>query len=179
MIHDNDNTLPTEEWRPVPSIPDIEASSHGRIRRKPYTGAMPNGGIRVYEATPRFGSICQSSREARSLFFIVRYSGIGNIKVHFAVCEAFHGRNTDGRNGVRHLNENGLDNRPENLCWASQKVNMNDPSFKSYLKRRISQRARSNLSAREKRAGIYDSILDLGMRLKASNDNRNNERKAA
>jgi len=176
MHHDNDN-LPIEEWRQVPSLPDIEASSHGRIRRKPHVGVMPHGGLRMYQAEPRFGCVTQSMSDARSLHFGVYYRGIGNIKVHFAVCEAFHGPNPDKKKGVRHLNENGLDNRPNNLRWASQKVNLNDPVFKKYQSRRVSPKAKTGMTKQEKRAGVYDSILDIAeMRqriyvARAANDN--------
>lgn len=158
---DNDN-LPEEEWRQVPSIPDLEASSHGRVRRKPHIGTMPHGGARLYQSKPRFGQITQASKDARHLYFGVVYHGIGNVKVHFAVCEAFHGVNPDGKKGVRHLNENGLDNRPGNLCWASQKINLNDPVFKDYQRKRVSPLARTAMTKKEKRAGIYDSIKDIG-----------------
>lgn len=174
MTYDNDN-LPIEEWRQVPSLPDVEASSHGRVRRKPHTGIMPHGGARLYKAEPRFGVVTQSSAEARSLHFAVYYRGIGNIKCHFAVCEAFHGPNPDGKKGVRHLNENGLDNRPSNLCWASQKTNLNDPEIKWYHRNRVSPWIRTGMTKREKRAGIYESILDIGIAQKAAreaNDNR-------
>jgi len=176
VIIDNDN-LPVEEWRQVPSILEVEASSHGRIRRKPHTGIMPHGGTREYKSEPRFGSITSASKDARHLYFNVLYRGIGNVKVHFAVCEAFHGTNPDGSSGVRHLNENGLDNRPTNLRWDSQKINLNDPAFKSYQRRRVSPKSNSRLSKREKRSGIYDSILDIGMmmmekrKIRADNDN--------
>lgn len=177
VIADNDN-LPEEEWRQVPSIPDLEASSHGRVRRKPHIGIMPHGGTRIYKSEPRFGQITSASKGARHLYFNMVYYGIGNVKVHFAVCEAFHGPNPDGKKGVRHLNENGLDNRPVNLRWSSQKINLNDPVFKQYLKRRVSPKARTGMTKEEKRAGIYDSILDIAnMRqaiyaARAANDNK-------
>lgn len=177
MVDASNDNLPPEEWRVVPSYPEIEASTHGRIRRKPYYGVMPHGVMRIYHSSPRFGAITSSSTDARHLYFNVAYRGIGNVKVHFAVCEAFHGRNPDGRNGVRHLNENGLDNRPSNLRWSSQKINLNDPAFKKYQRRRVSPKARTKMTKQEKRAGIYDSILDIAQmrqriyKLQAANDN--------
>jgi hypothetical protein len=176
LIAENDN-LPKEEWRSVPSIPDLEASSHGRIRRLPHTGVMPHGGVRLYKSDPTFGTIRSASKDARHLFFGVSYRGIGNVKVHFAVCEAFHGKAPDGNRRVRHLNENGLDNRPVNLVWDRQKVNMNDPILKKYHSKRISPKSASPLTKAEKRAGIYDSIKDValravGLRIAAANDNK-------
>lgn len=178
MYADNDN-LPDEEWRDVPSIPGLRASSHGRICLMPFERRMPHGGLRWYHPAPTFGVITRSSKDARHLYFIYRYGSLKrNIKIHFAVCEAFNGRNTDGNNGVRHLNENGLDNRPQNLRWSSQKVNLNDPDFISYTSRRPSPRTKSDKTKQEKRAGIYDSILDIAeMRQRiyssrAANDNQ-------
>lgn len=176
LIAENDN-LPKEEWRPVPSMPDLEASSHGRIRRLPHTGVMPHGGTRLYKSDPTFGTIRSASKDARHLFFGVSYRGIGNVKVHFAVCEAFHGLAPEGKKRVRHLNENGLDNRPCNLVWDHQKVNMNDPVLKSYQRKRVSPRASSSLTKAQKRAGIYDSIKDVALRaaalrLASANDNK-------
>lgn len=65
----------------------------------------------------------------------------GNIKVHQAVCEAFHGpRPFDGA-VVIHLDENGLNNRPENLRWGTQKENLNMPKVKAYHRSRKGARS--------------------------------------
>ncbi len=129
MKHDNDN-LPQEIWRDCPSYPGFQASSHGRIKRLPRIGYMPHGGTRVYMGKPLFGSVCKSSKDARHLYFSRRYRDVGNIKIHFAVCEAFHGVPQNGCKRVRHLNENGLDNRPENLMWADQKNKFERSTYK-------------------------------------------------
>lgn len=183
MKHDNDN-LPAEEWRPVPSKPGIEASSHGRIRRLPHVSTMPKGGTRTYSSEPRFGQITRSAKDARHLYFNMVYSGIGNIKVHAAVCEAFHGPKPHNAKGVRHLNENSLDNRPANLRWDTHVANMNDPDLKEYHCKRPRDIHLSNIPKREKRKGLYDSILDVGLmqlelRSKPANDNSKPVRKAA
>jgi hypothetical protein len=174
----DDVDLPREVWRAVPSLQCIEASSHGRIRKKPSVARMPNGTLREYSPKPTFGQITSALRGARSLRFNVVYRSIGNVKVHAAVCEAFHGPNPDPRKGVRHLNENGLDNRPENLMWASQKVNINDPKVKRYHYERISPFCRAVMSKQEKRRGIYENIIDIGMyqrELRASNRRATND----
>lgn len=153
-------SLPDEEWRRVPSIPGLWASSHGRIKRDPFARPMPHGGIRVYVGEPTFGVIRQAVRDARHLYFGYRYRTLGNVKVHVAVCEAFHGAKPDWAAGVRHLNENGLDNRPSNLEWSTQRRNLNDPAFRQYQRTR-GVRHISSMPKYEKRAGIYDSILDV------------------
>ena len=173
IANDNDWQLPEEIWLPIPSRPGIEASSHGRIRQLPFEGKMPNGTPRMYAGKPSFGSICSSSWDARHLYLIRRIRG-KNLKVHFGVCEAFHGKNPSGKSGVRHLNENGLDNRPENLMWADQKTNLNDPDIKWFHRHRVSPLSGDTRPKREKRAGIYDSIRDIGLfqlEMRAANDN--------
>lgn len=46
--------------------------------------------------------------------------------VHIAVCSAFHGEKPDPKSQVRHLDGNSLNNRPDNLAWASAKQNHSD-----------------------------------------------------
>jgi len=116
--------LPEEVWRPVPSKPGLEASSHGRIRIEGKTA-------------PTFGVITASSRGARHRYFGRHIKGIGNIKVHQAVCEAFHGPRPFDTAIVIHKNENGLDNRPDNVRWGTQKENMNMPRFLAYCRSRV------------------------------------------
>lgn len=124
-----------EVWKPVPSMPELEASSHGRVRRLPHVKKMPHGGDRTYSSKPVFGYVTRAAKLARHVYFGVYYSGIGNVKVHRAVCEAFHGAPSQGQ-VVLHLNENSLDNRPENLAWGSQKQNLNAPRLKKYHRAR-------------------------------------------
>lgn len=170
------NNLPVEEWRVVPSVPSLEASSHGRVRVIPFVGTMPYGGARNYGGYEYFGNLRKSSRDARHMYFATVVKG-KNVKIHFAVCEAFNGKNPSGLSGVRHLNENSLDNRPANLCWDDQKTNMNDPNIKSFHSRRVSPKSGDTRSKREKRYGIYDSIEDIGLMQRelrarrAANDN--------
>ena len=56
----------------------------------------------------------------------------GNIKIHQAVCEAFHGPKPFPEAVVIHLDEDGHNNRPENLKWGTQKENLNMPKFKAW-----------------------------------------------
>ena len=65
----------------------------------------------------------------------------GNIKVHQAVCEAFHGPRPFPNAVVIHLNENGLDNSAGNLKWGTQKENLNAERFIQYRMARKPERA--------------------------------------
>jgi len=63
----------------------------------------------------------------------------GNIKVHRLVCEAFHGPPPFDRAVVIHLDENALNNKPENLKWGTQKENLNMPGYIAYCKSRTGE----------------------------------------
>lgn len=118
--------LPEEVWLPVPSKSGLEASSHGRIKIDGKTA-------------PTFGVITASARNARHRYFGRHIKGIGNIKVHQAVCEAFNGPRPFPKAVVLHLNENGLDNRPSNLAWGTQRENLNMPRFIEYCRSRTGE----------------------------------------
>lgn len=49
--------------------------------------------------------------------------------VHRLVCEAFHGPAPKDKPMARHVNGNALDNRAENLAWASQPENEADKAI--------------------------------------------------
>jgi hypothetical protein len=53
-------------------------------------------------------------------------------KVHQLVCEAFHGPKPFSTAVVIHLDEDGHNNRPENLKWGTQKENLNMPKYKAW-----------------------------------------------
>lgn len=125
-----------EIWKPVPSMPGVKASSLGRILLPQRAAEMPNGGIRIYKPKPIFGTKTKASKNARHTYMGVFSKFFGNIKVHRAVCEAFHGPKPFEKAVVIHLNEDATDNRPENLKWGTQKENLNMPGFIKYCKSR-------------------------------------------
>src|SRR6267154_2026886 len=96
-----------EIWKPVPSLPGIEASSFGRVR----SGT----------AKPTFGTWDkEEERHVRRL----NVSGKQvTFRVHFAVCEAFHGPRPFAMAVVMHDDENSRNNREENLKWGTQEQN--------------------------------------------------------
>lgn len=119
-----------EEWRPVPSVEGWEASSEGRVRRVPHERPMPNGGTRTYGGTPRTGYRAPDGR------YEFNDSKGRTVRVHQAVCEAFHGPKPFQEAVVIHLDEDNGNNRPENLAWGTQRQNLNAPGFKDYCRGR-------------------------------------------
>jgi hypothetical protein len=119
-----------EEWKTPPSLPDYEVSSFGRVRRKTYLRSMPKGGLRSYGGEPHFGVWAKDQRRRIFVYKSRTY------KVHRLVCEAFNGPQPHPKSVVMHINEDSNDNRPENLCWGTQKENLNAPGFVRYCKGR-------------------------------------------
>lgn len=122
-----------EIWRDVPSLPDVLASSEGRIMMIPYRGSMPRGGERPYGGKPTFG--VWSTQDAR---FILGIRG-HTYKVARLVAEAFHGPEPFEGAVVMHLDENAANNRADNLAWGTQKENLNAPGFLTYCRGRTGE----------------------------------------
>jgi hypothetical protein len=93
-----------------------------------------HGGYRLYTPKPVRGVVTRANKDASHSYRGVYSRFFGNIKVHRAVCEAFHGPKPFPEAVVIHLDENAHNNRPENLKWGTQKENLNMPKFKAYLR---------------------------------------------
>lgn len=144
----------TEEiWKQVPSMPGIQVSSLGRVLLPSGTARMPNGGIRSYNPKPGYGHKTKASKTARHAYMGLSTRKYGNLKVHRLVCEAFHGPAPDGKPIVIHLDENSLNNRPENLKWGTQKENLNMPGFIEYCKGRTGENNPFTKGRKRKGAG--------------------------
>ena len=126
----------SEIWREVPGKPEFLASSWGRILRQPHFGAMPHGGYRLYLPEPTYGYDATSKRGAKHVYKNCMYRGVGTQKVHQLVCAAFHGPKPFEGAVVIHLDEDGCNNRPDNLKWGTQKENLNAPGFLDYCRTR-------------------------------------------
>ena len=126
----------------IANIPGALARSDGKIKLPEAKAAMPNGGERVYKTKWVLGGRRKSSKTARHEYYGVLYRG-KNYKIHRLICEAFHGPAPEGKPVVLHLNENALDNRPENLRWGTQKENLNMPGFIAYCKSRTGEHSPS------------------------------------
>lgn len=128
-----------EHWKPVPSKPGLMASSFGRVKLPDGTAKLPNGGVREYKPQPTYGIKTKASKTARHEYMGLYNKKYGNIKIHRMVCEAFHGLAPFERAVVIHIDENALNNRPENLRWGTQKENLNMPKFIEYCKSRTGE----------------------------------------
>jgi hypothetical protein len=131
--------MENEEWRLVPSKPEILVSNFGRVLFPERRAAMPMGNIRLYKPKPSFGIKTKACKTARHEYMGVYNRFFGNLKVHRLVCEAFHGPAPEGKNVVLHLDEDATNNKPENLRWGTQKENLNMPKFIEYCKGRIGE----------------------------------------
>ena len=127
-----------EIWKPVPSK-GVAASSWGRICKFPVRKKMPHGGYRLYRAKPTYGVVAKASKKAKHTYMNVYYRGIGNIKVHRAVCEAFHGSPTKDKPCCLHMDGDAHNNKPENLKWGAQRENLNHPKFLEYCRSRTGE----------------------------------------
>ena len=121
--------------KPIPSVSGAFANCSGEIKLPESETEMPNGGVRKYATKWIKGVKRRASKSARHEYFAVMYRG-KNLKIHRLVCEAFHGPAPSGKPIVLHLNEDALDNRPENLRWGTQKENLNMPKFLEYCRGR-------------------------------------------
>ena len=143
-----------EIWKPVPSKPGMMASSFGRILMPEREAAMPHGGVRKYTPKPTFGNRCKASKTARHIYRNIYSRFFGNCKVHIMVCEAFHGPKPFPKAVVIHADEDGENNREDNLRWGTQKENLNMPGFVEYCK--SDERKALLRAARERKANSND-----------------------
>lgn len=131
-----------EIWKDVPSVPQVMASSHGRVKLKPYSYTMPNGGVRHYNPIPRTGRPMAKStgRDGSPKRLMIYYGGLKKaFNVARLVCEAFHGIAPDDKPICMHMDENPSNNIPENLKWGTQKENLNMPLVNAAFKARTGE----------------------------------------
>lgn len=108
-----------EIWKPVPSLGGaLEVSSQGRVRRLARPLIYKDG----RRGTLRPGLI--SGTVGKTGYVSVSF-GKEKLAVHRLVAEAFHGLPEEIRayQTVNHKNGNKIDNRPENIEWASYRSN--------------------------------------------------------
>lgn len=120
-----------EEWKSIPFEPDLEASSLGRVRVISHEKPMPHGGVRTYGGTPTKGQWAKDRKR-----YIYPRKNHKTLKVAPLVCEAFHGKASNGMVCI-HIDEDSSNNKPANLKWGTQKENLNCPKFLEYCKSRV------------------------------------------
>jgi hypothetical protein len=141
--------METEQWRQSPSLPEYRVSSWGRVMRELFEGPMPNGcGVRKYGGKPHYGKRSVAAKGAKHGRMIFVFRG-HSYKVHQLVCEAFHGPRPFSKAVVMHLDENSLNNRPENLAWGTQKQNQNAPGLRRYRASRTGENSASFIGRTE------------------------------
>src|SRR6202158_4391737 len=120
-----------EIWREIPSLPEYEASSWGRVRRIPYEAPMPKGGMRIYGGK-RWRGRC--TVDDPRLLIVFRGK---SYRVSKLVCEAFNGPKPFPRAVAMHADDDVQNNQPGNLIWGTQKENLNAPAFLVHCRSRI------------------------------------------
>ncbi len=108
-----------EVWKSIESLGGaLEASTLGRVRRVARPLVYKDGRSGMLKAGLLNGGIGKNGYRTVSV-------GSEKYLVHRLVAEAFHGAPQAGMayKTVNHLNGDKLDNRPENLEWASYKTN--------------------------------------------------------
>lgn len=108
----------SEIWKPIPSWPGYDASSHGRIRRSV---------VRANAHPPRV----LAGTRLKSGYITVETTRDGQrltAGVHVLVCEAFHGPRPSETHQVRHLDGVESHNAESNLAWGTPKENAADRS---------------------------------------------------
>lgn len=147
------NHFVPEIWKPVPSKPGVMASDLGRVVLPPSYVPMHHGGFRLCEPVPTAGVERRAAKGASHVYLGIYSKKFGNMKVHRMVCEAFHGPPPFTGAVVIHLDENALNNRPENLKWGTQKENLNSPKFLEYCRNRVGENSPRTKWAAKRRAG--------------------------
>lgn len=133
-----------EEWRDVPGVDKVMASSWGRVKLKPYSCKMPNGGVRHYTPKPRTGRQMTKStgRYGAPKRHIIYYTGMNKaFLVARLVCAAFHGPAPSDKPICMHLDEDPSNNIPSNLRWGTQRENLAMPKAQKAFRARVGDKS--------------------------------------
>lgn len=108
-MQDRPTDRPTEEWRSIPGFEKWEASSLGRIRSKK-TGNVLHQRVHL------------GGGSGTKVYIKTNLGAARGKLVHRLVCLAFHGPDNGLQAG--HLDDDGTNNKPENLRWMGMAENM-------------------------------------------------------
>lgn len=114
---------PKEEWRPIPSYPEYEASSFGNIRsttRRDARGYLRVSKVLTLTLDGKYLKVGVGRPQKNKARMYV------SERVHRLVCEAFHGSAPKGKPYALHKNDVKTDNTPLNLYWGTQSENLKD-----------------------------------------------------
>ena len=136
--------------KPIREIEGAMARSDGFIKFPNTKARMPNGGVREYNTKWRRGTKTKESKTARHEYYGTMHRS-KNYKVHRLICASFHGPSPEGKDVVIHIDENSLNNRPENLRWGTQKENMNAAGFLEYCAGRTGKNSPTSKGAAAKK----------------------------
>lgn len=142
-----------EIWKDIPSVPQMQASSWGRVKLKPYTLKRPNGATVNYNPKPRWGveQKSASGREGAPKRRLIYITGLKRcFIVARLVCEAFHGPAPKEKPITMHLDEDPSNNTPSNLKWGTQSENLNMPKALEAMRKRTGENSCHAIGRRRK-----------------------------
>lgn len=112
-----------EIWKPVVGYEEYEISTLGRVKALSKIRFMP-GNNKPFKIEEKI--LKQTLNNTNHLYVDLHKNGKRNrFLVHRLIAEAFI-PNPDEYPCVRHLNDDPLNNKIDNLSWGTQKMNMRD-----------------------------------------------------
>jgi len=118
----------SEEWRPVPGFEKVEVSSLGRVRNTSSGKVLKPGTHYARHGKPYL-----------KIDYFFKGLPRKNKRVHLLVCLAFHGPSPYEGAQVKHKDDDGLNNKEDNLSWGTHLDNQyekqcgNCPEHHKYL----------------------------------------------
>lgn len=154
-----------EQWKPIQGYEGIyEVSSLGEVRRLP--SVVHRGGGFLAQ---KKGRIIKPWKSGQVGYLAVALSHENNqqkVTIHRLVCEAFNGPAPSPNHVVAHGDGNHLNNRADNLRWATQTDNNRDKiSHGTSLKGAENHRAKLNESSVAAIRKMYANGLISGVKI--------------